>query len=101
MSNKSLHLIRVFARYEPTTDPIAISNLGRAELARARDVAIYQDAATTRCIARFGCDRKRPNPLTKSITLNCWRWAIEWLPSLPRITGGGRTIPASIGGATR
>ena len=101
MSSTSLYLIRVFARYEPTTDPIAVSNLGRAEIARARDVAIYRDAAATRCIARFGCDRKRPNVLTKSITLNCWRWAIEWLPSPTRTTGSGRAITASIGKTPR
>ena len=82
MPARTHQLIRVFARYEPTTDPIAKANLGRADLARARDVAIYRDSSATQRMARFNCDRKRPNRRTKVVTLNCWNWSVQWLPSL-------------------
>ena len=82
MPARTHRLIRVFARYEPTNDPIANANLCRADLARALDVAIYRDAAATQRMARFNSDRKRPNRRTKFVTLNCWNWAIHWLPSV-------------------
>jgi hypothetical protein len=82
MPARNHQLIRVFARYEPTTDPIAKANLCRADLARAKDVAIYRDAAATQRMTRFTCDSRRPNRRTKLVTLNCWNWALQWLPSL-------------------
>ncbi len=84
MTARTPQLIRVFARYEPTTDPIAKANLCRADLARARDVAIYRDAAATQAFARFNCDSKRPNRRTSVVTLNCWSWALNWLPAMPQ-----------------
>lgn len=87
MPARTHQLIRVFARYEPTTDPIAKANLCRADLARALDVAIYRDAAATQRMARFNSDRKRPNRRNKVVTLNCWKWAIEWMPSLLQSAG--------------
>ena len=84
MSKEPFDLHRVYARYEPTTDPIAIKYLPPAVLARARDVAIYQDEEATRPLARYGCDRKRPSRRTRVITLNCWTRSIHWMPSLTR-----------------
>lgn len=84
MSKEPFDLHRVYARYEPTTDPIAIKYLPPSELARASDVAIYQDEEATLPLARYGCDRKRPNRRTKVITLNCWRRSLLWMPSLRR-----------------
>lgn len=82
MPARTQQLIRVFARYEPTTDPVAKANLCRADLARARDVAIYRDAAATQGFARFNCGSKRPTRRTSVVTLNCWNWALHWIPNL-------------------
>lgn len=98
MPTSTAQLIRVFARYEPTTDPFAIANLCQADLARARDVAIYRDAAATQRMARFNCDRTKPNRRTKVVTLNCWNWAIKWLPSQQRtvqVPLAAKSVPAA------
>lgn len=79
-------LITVFARVEPTRDP-AVLALARARGSRSplrqTDVAIYKDKDCTKDFGRYPpCASSRPRKNTKVVSLNCFKWRVEWLPKL-------------------
>lgn len=70
-------LLTLFARREPTTDAASIA----AGLTNKQDVVLYADKDCTKVEARWpwhfsNCPTKR----NKYVTLNCWRWKLEWAP---------------------
>ncbi len=96
-------MLTVYARREPTTDSTSIMlGLGHPNatvdptlsdqemlskgLFGKLDVAIYRDEAMTLPFARFCWDRSnKPKLNQKRVTLNCYEWAIQWMPDhLPR-----------------
>ena len=69
-------LITLYARREPTTDATI---LRYAPNAKKYDVCIYSDKECKTFKARFvwhGVPRKT----RKTVMLNCWKYALEWLP---------------------
>lgn len=78
-------LITVYARREPTRDSLSRS-LG---LGHKLDIAIYRDRA---CTVLFACFpwyyRRKPCARSKSVVLNCYRWALEWVA--PRAEAHGQ-----------
>ena len=69
-------LIKIFARREPTVDPVAIQH----GLKQKRDVVFYRDAAATDRFVRWSWYKSPPRRARRTVTLNCWLWAVEWLP---------------------
>lgn len=70
-------LITVYARKEPTTDSVSIAH-GQGD---RLDTVIYQDRTCTQRKARFGWfQSSNPRRGQKTVTINRWRWAVEWLP---------------------
>lgn len=70
------NLIKVFARREPAIEPM---------VAARRDVVVYLDEACTKLLARF-CSGfgYMPTRATKRVTINCWPWALNWIPDLTK-----------------
>lgn len=75
-------LLTLFARHEPTTDPICKQYLPPALLTKATDVQLYRDSACTQPAARYRFGMTRPTRSYKTVMHNCWRFALEWLPPL-------------------
>lgn len=74
-----MNLITLYARREPTTDPVVRQY---APESKRRDVCLYQDRECSVLRARIpwhhaNCPRTR-----RTITLNCYRWRLEWLPAV-------------------
>ncbi|MGF6440496.1 hypothetical protein [Paraburkholderia youngii] len=69
-------LIKIFARREPTVDAVAIERGVKGK----RDVVFYRDADATNRIARWSWYLSPPRHGRRTVTLNCWLWAVEWLP---------------------
>jgi len=72
-------MLTLYARKEPTVDTVSRS-LGQT---RKQDVVIYRDKACTERVARwpwFFSGRPRRN--SKTVVVNCWRFALEWVPAL-------------------
>lgn len=67
-------LITLYARKEPTTDSVSI----QYGCKHRQDVVFYQDSACTRFYARWSWFLNPPRRNTKTVTLNCWPWAIVW-----------------------
>ena len=73
-----MKLITLYARREPTTDSVLLKY---APQVRKLDVVIYNDENGTTPKARFSWWHSgKPHKGSKVITLNCWRWALKWLP---------------------
>jgi len=72
-------LLPLFARREPTTDDVLLK---RDPKAKKTDVVLYRDAACTQAMGRFPwyCNG-RPTKRTKVVTVNCWRWSLNWVPA--------------------
>lgn len=83
-------LLTLFARKEPTVDPVALS-LG---LSHKKDVVFYKDEA---CTQRYCIWSWYLTPLRKTrqtVTLNCWPWSIKWLEDLPAAVAKPQTAEA-------
>lgn len=71
-------LLTVFARREPTTDSVAIAQGVQGK----RDTVFYKDALCTQLFARKPWYQSgHPRRNSTKITLNCFPWAIQWVPS--------------------
>lgn len=80
-----MSLITVFARREPTHDSAckALERVRPGSTRKLRDVAIYRDADCTKLMGRFGPDAaSRPHANSRHVMLNCYHWALQWLPPL-------------------
>lgn len=96
-------MLKLYARLEPTTDPLlkslglgmstaqtlpstSTTDLLASGFFGKLDVAVYKDPEAKHPMARFTYGRKRPTPnRTKRVTINCYSWQLEWLsPHLPR-----------------
>lgn len=108
--------ITVYARREPTQDATSLMlglghpnkpadpSLSDQEMLKRGlfgklDVVVYRDEAMTEPFARFTWDRAdKPRPGQKMVTLNCYRWTLQWMPDfLPRSwdAQNGR-VPANV-----
>lgn len=78
-------LLTVFARREPTKDPVLLS-LG---MSSKEDVVIYRDKECQQFFARWawGSDGI-PRKNTRRVTLNCYNWNLAWVDS-PAATAKG------------
>lgn len=70
-----MSLLTLFARKEPTTDPVSLRWGPKGK----KDTVVYQDEACTQFVARYhwyqsSCPRRGQ----KRTTLNCWDWALTW-----------------------
>lgn len=74
-------LLTLFARYEPTTDPVAKAYLTAAHLKQVRDVQLYRDPACTQPAARYRCGMTRPTRSSLTVMHNCFRYSLTWLPA--------------------
>jgi hypothetical protein len=72
-------LITLYARKEPTIDSIAIEH----GLAHKQDVVFYKDEACTQRYCRWSWHLSPPRKNRKTVILNCWRWAINWMADVP------------------
>lgn len=96
-------LITVYARREPTQDSTSLmlglghpnkpddpslsdQDMLKRGLFGKLDVVVYRDEAMTDQFARFTWDMSnKPRPGQKMVTLNCYRWVLQWMPDfLPR-----------------
>lgn len=72
-------LTPVYARREPTTDSTSLA-LG---ITGKFDVVVYRDEACTEQFARFSWYlTNRPTRAYRKVMLNCWYWALFWMPDL-------------------
>ena len=70
-------LITLYARKEPTADSVSRAH----GLGDKQDVVLYADKECTRQKARWPWHLSNcPTRRNKFVTLNCWRWKLEWLP---------------------
>jgi len=74
-------MIELFARREPTTDPIVLRYCGTGR--EFDDVVIYADADCTRPKARYAWGSCRPDRRYRYVMLNCYRWRLVWIEDLP------------------
>ena len=81
MPRTTSQLLTLFARYEPTTDPVARAYLPAQQLDKARDVQIYRDDACTQPAARYRFGSTRPTRSSRTVMHNCFRYALTWLPA--------------------
>lgn len=70
-----MNLLTLFARKEPTTDPVSIQYGQGHKL----DTVLYRDASCTILAARWpwyasNCPRRNQ----KRVTFNCFRWNLSW-----------------------
>jgi hypothetical protein len=72
-------LITIFARKEPTTDPVARKYLAPGYVAKLSDVVFYKDKKCSEPYARWAHHCHPPRKGQKRVTLNCWQWAVEWV----------------------
>lgn len=75
-----MDLITLFAREEPTNDPVS-KMLG---MSKQKDTVIFKDRDCTKVYARWPWHiGRRPTPNGRDVvTLNCFRWKLEWVPSM-------------------
>jgi len=81
-----MKLITVYARREVTTDSATkqmYAAQGRPNaFHQHQDVQIYRDRRAKKRFARFGWFMSNcPTRRNKYVTLNCYRWRLEWLPN--------------------
>jgi len=73
-------LVTVYARREPTRTTVAREH---APKNRWRDVVIYRDSACTQLFGFFPFwVSRRPTRASRRFMLNCYWWAIKWLPDV-------------------
>ena len=78
-----MKLIPVYVRREPTTDPVAIAHgIKRSE------TVFYRDRLCNAVFCRKPWYQSgHPRRNTKAVTLNCFRWAVNWVDDVA--TSGG------------
>lgn len=70
-------MLTVYARKEPTTDEVTLKY---APEQKRFDVQVYKDKAGKMPFARFMWHYKSiPTKRNKYVTINCFKWAIEWI----------------------
>lgn len=69
-------LITLFAREEPTCDPVVRDYGPRG----AKDTVFYTDEACTKVYARWSWAVRCRPVRRRAVTLNCYRWALSWVP---------------------
>jgi hypothetical protein len=74
-----MNLITLFARREPTTDDVVKRY---APNAKRFDVVLYSDRELTQRVAVFSWFGTPPRTGQKSTMLNCFRYALTWMPRL-------------------
>lgn len=72
-------LITIFARKEPTVDQVALNHGVKDK----NDVVFYKDEACTQFYCRWSWFNSPPRTNRKTVTLNCYNWALKWLPAVP------------------
>lgn len=77
-------MLTLYARREPTTDPEVQTQWPGMATGRPRfDVVAYSDPDCRTFKARWRWwHSSRPDRRFKRVTLNCYRWRLEWLPDL-------------------
>ncbi len=77
-------MFTVYARLEPTDDSVLLAEKkARPALRLTRrhcDVQVYRDDKATERFARIPWHYTKPTKRQKTITLNCVRWKLVWLP---------------------
>lgn len=69
-------LITLYARKEPTTDPVSLAH----GLGHRKDTILYEDSACTRPKARFAWFLSQsPRRGQRRVTVNCWAWNLQWV----------------------
>jgi hypothetical protein len=69
-------LLTLYARKEPTTDPISI----RHGLGGRRDSVFYRDRGCNEPVARWPWHYSScPRFGKKRVTLNCYQWNVYWI----------------------
>ncbi|MBN3760884.1 hypothetical protein [Burkholderia sp. Ac-20365] len=77
-------LITVFARREHTNDAVLLQHHPQT---RKQDIVIYRNRECTDLMARIPWhSSNRPRKSSRRITLNCWRWKLEWANAAPSTT---------------
>jgi hypothetical protein len=71
--------LTLYARHEPTTDPVCLHYCPPAQLPALRDVALYRDPQATKQIARFSAFQTRPARHSRYVRINCYRWNLVWI----------------------
>jgi hypothetical protein len=81
MLENTMKLHTVFARKEPTTDEVA-KTFGL----RKKDTVYYHDRACRQMFARKPWYHSgHPTKSTKKVQLNCWPWALQWVPAVDEV----------------
>lgn len=76
-------MLTVYARKEPTKDHFAVANgLHR------KDVVFYNDEACTKRFCHWPWHQSPPRRNRKTVTLNCYLWAVQWVPDATSTTAG-------------
>lgn len=74
--------LTLYARREPTTDTVLRRHAPRSKRC---DVVFYTDAACTRVYARWVWHYSPPTRRRQSVSLNCYRWRLVWLPNTQEV----------------
>jgi len=68
--------LKVYARRESTADPVALAHGCGNKL----DTVFYRDAQGSEVMARKPWHQSgHPRKNSKEVTLNCYRWQLEWI----------------------
>ncbi|MBC8742968.1 hypothetical protein F6X40_41690 [Paraburkholderia sp. UCT31] len=80
MTTNTTKPLTVYLRHEPTIDDDALKYGDGSEM----DVIAYKDAEAKLFYARWPWHSRKPERGCKTAMLNCYDWAVEWLPDVPR-----------------
>lgn len=71
-----MSLLPVYVRREPTADSVALAH----GLSNKKDTVFYRNAQCTEVMARKPWHQSgHPRKNSKVVTLNCYRWQLEWV----------------------
>ena len=69
-------MLTVFARREPTVDPVAKAH----GCGHKQDTVFYRDAECKDVMARKPWHQSgHPRKNSRQVTLNCYRWQLNWI----------------------
>lgn len=74
-------MITLYARQEPTTDETLLKYEPEAQ---KFDTVIYNNRECTEPKARIPWHHKGRPVRRGHVTLNCYRWKLQWLPTIKR-----------------
>lgn len=77
-------MLTIYARLEPTRDAITRKYVRKLTKAH-RDAVFYRDASAKEPFARWMWHLSGRPTARRSVTLNCYRWRVEWLPALAEL----------------